>query len=105
MWKRISTSDSKQADVLLQELVRLDDTPYFGKLKTQTLMKAGKFPDALNVLENLDSRFENDAEIKMLFGNVNLSLNNKGQALLYFKKALELAPENDKLRVFIDSME
>ncbi|MFT6923826.1 MAG: tetratricopeptide (TPR) repeat protein [Crocinitomicaceae bacterium] len=105
LWKRTMSSNPEQGELLSQELARRDGTSYFGKLRAQHLMRQEKFPDALFLLGTLNSKFENDKEIKLLIGNVNLSLDNKEQALFYFKEALALDPENEQLKGFVNSFE
>jgi len=60
---------------------------------------------ALLILNDLDQRFENDLEIKLFYGNIYTSFNQKENALRSFKEALALDPENKKLKNYVESLE
>ncbi|GEM_PF-3776053 len=105
IWKGLIPKDPERSDALIKSLIKKDDSPYYAKVYAQQLMLQSRFPEAMAVLNELDQRFPDDAEIKLLFGNMYMSYNQKENALKMFRQALELNPENTQLRRYIESLE
>lgn len=105
MWKRLYQSNPDKATKLLNALVEKDETPYFRKVKVQFLLGQSRFAEAEELLRALDAENPSDYEVKILLGNVNISLNNKEAALEALKAALLLQPENEELKNYIRSLE
>jgi tetratricopeptide (TPR) repeat protein len=105
MWKRLAQKDSEKAKALMTALMKFDESPYYGKINVQGLMQKQDFAGALLILNDLDQRFPNDLEIKLFYGNIYTSFNQKENALRSFKEALALDPENEKLKKYVESLE
>ncbi|MFT7612145.1 MAG: tetratricopeptide (TPR) repeat protein [Parvicellaceae bacterium] len=105
MWKRLSQSDPEKAELLMQALITMDESPYYGKIRVQNLMLTSRFSECLELLNKLDVRFPNDVEIKMFYGNIYTSLNQIENALIAFNEALLLQPDNENLSAHIKTLQ
>lgn len=105
MWKGMMNKNPKKADSLIGALIQMDDSPYYAKIRIQSLMQQGRLPEAMTLLNKIDIRFPDDVEIKLLFGNIYTSFNQTENALKSFKEALALDPANEGLRKHVESME
>ena len=105
IWKGLMQKDPEKGKALMKALVKLDDSPYYAKINIQNLMQQKKFPEAMALLSDIDERFPDDVEIKLLFGNIYTSFNQTDNALRSFKEALALDPDNEGLRKHVESLE
>lgn len=105
LWKGLIPVEPEKAEELINALIEMDATPYYGKIKVKYLMETKDFASAMLLLNVMDQTYKNDVEIKLLFGNLYTSFNQKENALRAFKEALALDPNNKGLKNYVNSLE
>ena len=105
VWKNLIAVDPEKAEALIDALIDMDSSVYYGKIKVKYLMEKGQLPVAMSLLSELNNQVSNDVEIKLLIGNLYTSFNQKDNALKSFKEALALDPNNEKLKNYVRSLE
>ncbi|WP_241758001.1 FHA domain-containing protein [Myxococcus landrumensis] len=71
--------------------------------KSQALVKAGKYRDALNVAEQCAKKDNSNPDCQLLMGITKARLNEIDEGAKHYRKFLELAPENHPYRKGVEA--
>lgn len=101
----VENRDLEEALQYAEQAVALKPAPHILDTLGWVYYRLGRLIEALKVIEEASRELSEDAVVFEHLGEIHLSLNNLEQARVAFEKALQLAPDNDKLREKLETLD
>lgn len=91
----IELDQTDSADVYSEKMLALSPDDSRGYInKSLIYLKTNNFQDAIDILQNIADKFENEYAIQYLLGNSYYQNQTYDQALIYLNRALDISPKS-----------